>query len=164
MIRRASRVPADLLNQKALAPTIILHARVAKPADARDLGSRGETREGSSPSSRMPSLRACAATSPFGLVRSGASSDFRGSGAVGRGSPCCNADPCHPERSEGSALAVRFRARSRSSKLRRRARSFDEKSPNSGTISGRSNTRIQDDPVGPKSLGHPVNAGDLSGP
>src|SRR5512134_2828698 len=35
-----------------LAPTMVLFARVAEPADARDLGSRGETREGSSPSSR----------------------------------------------------------------------------------------------------------------
>src|SRR6266542_558706 len=32
---------------------MLLHARVAEPEDARDLGSRGETREGSSPSSRM---------------------------------------------------------------------------------------------------------------
>src|SRR6266550_1947668 len=40
------------LNPKDVAPTIPRKARVAEPADARDLGSRGETREGSSPSSR----------------------------------------------------------------------------------------------------------------
>jgi hypothetical protein len=40
------------LNPKDFAPTMFLHARVAELADARDLGSRGETLEGSSPSSR----------------------------------------------------------------------------------------------------------------
>jgi putative endonuclease len=42
------------LNPKDFASTMVLHARVAELADARDLGSRGETLEGSSPSSRTP--------------------------------------------------------------------------------------------------------------
>ncbi len=58
--------PGEPLNPKALAPTMPLHARVAELADARDLGSRGETLEGSSPSSRIPSLRACAGSAPCG--------------------------------------------------------------------------------------------------
>jgi hypothetical protein len=40
------------LNPKDFAPTMFCAARVAELADARDLGSRGETLEGSSPSSR----------------------------------------------------------------------------------------------------------------
>jgi hypothetical protein len=44
------------LKAGVLAPTIALAARVAELADARDLGSRGETLEGSSPSSRTTSL------------------------------------------------------------------------------------------------------------
>ncbi len=55
--------PTDPLNPQTLAPTMFRVARVAEPADARDLGSRGETREGSSPSSR---------TRTVALARSGA--------------------------------------------------------------------------------------------
>jgi hypothetical protein len=55
---RDSNLDGYPLNPKNLAPTMFLHARVAEPADARDLGSRGETREGSSPSSRTTALRA----------------------------------------------------------------------------------------------------------